>query len=170
MIGFFVSAELAPSFTTEINIIPLSKTQKLMPLDPQKEKEELKEYITRRIVDHPSEDLVYFIEAGFQFDQAGWFCLFLDTRANAAPDGQWTTNIEGNSIARPTWLQESENTDENTLGTFLGELIKESLLELRDEGIFEKLNKSSDCELGIEELSGWYGWPNYEDRKKENLA
>lgn len=52
----------------------------------------------------------------------------------------------------------------------VGEAMKHALLSARDQGWFDPLLKAERCELGIENLEGYYGWPKYEDRGKENLV
>jgi hypothetical protein len=54
--------------------------------------------------------------------------------------------------------------------TILGDLLKSVLLRARSDGVFAHLPRSPQCELGVEEHDGNYGWPAYEERGKENLA
>ena len=139
-------------------------------MDLNKEKESIKSYIKSRIENHPKEEKIGYIQAGYQFDQAGWLCIYFDTEENAEPDGSWTMHIEGNSKEYNHWVTECETQDYEEFGENIGNLIKQSFFELRDEGIFNALNKYKDCEFGIEEINGTYGWPNYEERKNENLV
>src|SRR5258708_5367744 len=44
---------------------------------------------------------VKMVEVGFEYSQAGWLVIVFDTRANAEPDGEWTSLIEGNELERP---------------------------------------------------------------------
>ncbi|WP_237079290.1 hypothetical protein [Myxococcus xanthus] len=43
-----------------------------------------------------------------------------------------------------------------------------TLLEMRDSGQFEALRASTTAELGVEEYEGHFGWPDYEERGREN--
>jgi hypothetical protein len=131
---------------------------------------------------------VKMIEVGFEYSQCGWLAVVFDTRPNAEPDGEWTGHIDGNAIERPHWLEAGEAHMEGPitlvhwdgtrkelpasteLAELLGELIKAVLLKARADGVFVKLPKAPGCELGVEHLEGYYGWPAYEDRGKENLA
>lgn len=166
-----------------------------MDFNLDEERQKIKDYLTQRIKEHEGAP-VQLIELGFQFDQAGWFCVFFDESEDAEPDGSWTMKIEENSIQMPLWFEafdvcedeailfsedgeefevdfsttEYSASPEELFGNVLGETIRGAFLELKEEGITDKLNKAEDCEFGIEELSGWYGWPEYEDRKKENLV
>jgi hypothetical protein len=52
----------------------------------------------------------------------------------------------------------------------VGDAMKHALLTSRDQGFFKPLPKAGNCELGVENLEGFYGWPKYEDRGQENLV
>jgi len=52
----------------------------------------------------------------------------------------------------------------------VGDTMKHALLTARDQGWFKQLPKAERCELGVENMEGFYGWPIYEDRGKENLV
>jgi len=128
------------------------------------------------------------IEVGFEYSQAGWLVVVFDTRPNAEPDGEWTSLIEGNELARPHWLEAGEaNMDEpitvvqpdgtekelptgTELAEVIGEVVKAALLKARADGVFAALPKAPGCELGVEHFSGAFGWPIYEDRGKDNVA
>lgn len=141
-----------------------------MQFNKEKETAEIRKYISDRIADYKNKNKIKFIELGYQFDQGGMVCVFFDTRENASPDGLWTMNLDGNCLPRTHWPIVFENYDEKECAIMIGNLIKTTLLKLRGEGAFGSLNKHDDCELGIEEINGLFGWPNYEDRGKENLA
>ena len=128
------------------------------------------------------------VEIGYEYEQAGWLVVVFDTRPDAAPDGEWTSRIEGNELARPHWLEAGEAMMEEPLpviqldgteailpsGTeladVLGEVVKAALLKARADGVFAGLSKAPGCELLIEHFDGGYGWPEYDDRGKENVA
>jgi hypothetical protein len=131
---------------------------------------------------------VKMIEVGYEYSQAAWVAVVLDTRPDAEPDGEWNSHIDGNAIERPHWLAACEANLESPItlvqvdGTEvelpegaelaepLGELIKAVLLKARADGVFSKLPKANGCELGVEHQDGGYGWPAYEERGQENLA
>lgn len=128
------------------------------------------------------------VEIGYEYAQAGWLVVVFDTRPDAEPDGEWTSLIEGNELERPHWLEAGEAMMEASLtvvqldgielalpsGTeladVLGEVVKAALLKARADGVFAGLSKAPGCELLIEHFDGGYGWPEYDDRGKENVA
>ena len=117
-----------------------------------------------------------------------YILLNLDTRPDAEPDGEWS-HAEFATLERPNWksaidaaLDGEEEVEatladgsaqplsgdnlEQTIGEFLVAVIKSA----RDEGSLQNLPMAENCELGVEESGGSFGWPRYEDRGKENLA
>ena len=131
------------------------------------------------------------IEVGYSFEQNGFVSVHFDTRENAKPDGSWAQNIEGNSVECPHWpaafeaieggevafvladgkqLSLAADTDSEQLAAIIGMVVKKTLLDARDNGVFASLPKAQRCELAAEELEGRYGWPDYEDRGTENLV
>jgi hypothetical protein len=130
---------------------------------------------------------VKMMQLGYEFAQAGWVVLMFDTRPDAEPDGQWSDFIEGNELQMPHWpkacdamIDEGELTviqmdgsetvlpGDTELAIPLGEMLKEVLLKARADGVFASLPKADGCELGVENLDGYYGWPQYEERGEEN--
>jgi hypothetical protein len=131
------------------------------------------------------------IDFGFQCDQAGWVVLVFDTRPDAELDGEWNSFIEENLFERPHWQEAFESLDSGPVSVLLpdgtmrtitsetefddfvalfGDLLKGVLMKALTDGIFTALPKSTECHLGVQEQSGDYGWPNHEDRGKENFA
>jgi len=133
------------------------------------------------------------IELGFGYGDSNFVALHFDTRANAAPDGEWTKHIQENDLEMAQWnkilqawgdiplrlilpngterhVSESDNCNDKALAALFGDMLKSVLISARAEGAFEKLRKAEGCELGVEELEGNYGWPHHEGRGKENLA
>lgn len=126
------------------------------------------------------------IAVGFECTQAGWLVVVFDTRPDAAPDGEWTSLIDGNELELPTWLEvgeadgpvsliqldgtETELPEDAELAEFIGETVKAVLIKARADGLFAGLLKAPGCELLIEDFDGGYGWPDYEARGQENLA
>jgi hypothetical protein len=131
---------------------------------------------------------VKMIDVGFEFAQGGWVVAVFDTRPDAEPDGEWTSHIEGNELEMPHWREASEANAEQPLTLLLpdgsksvlppgselaiplGDLLRAVLLKARADGMFDTLPKAAGCELGVENLDGYYGWPAYEARGNENLA
>lgn len=168
-----------------------------MVFDVRNDVPELLDYVRRRVDVHiaatgksKNKKPVKLIECGFEVGQANWVALVFDTRSDAEPDGSWSEDIEDILLARPEWplwddfegkgthyvinmagkkIKLADNLEE-TVCTALGEMLKHVLLTARSEGVFGKLPKTERCELGIEHLDGCYGWPNYEDRGKENIV
>jgi hypothetical protein len=165
-----------------------------MKLDLRKEFAEVYSYIADRIRqfdpaknDGPGEGgPISMIQIGFEYGQSAWVVAVFDTRPDAEPDGEWNSHIEGQELERPLWLAAGESESPVTLiqldgservlepdfeiAESLGELLHAVLLKARGDGLFSKLPKTSQCEIAVEHQAGAYGWPAYEDRKKENLA
>jgi hypothetical protein len=134
---------------------------------------------------------VALLDFGFQCDQDGWVALVFDTRPDAEPDGEWNSYIEETQLPRPHWQQalmaletgsvdvlmpdgaKRKLTDETEFEDFValfGDLLKSVLLKARADGVFKSLPIAKECHMGVEEQDGRYGWPNYEDRGKEDLV
>ena len=131
---------------------------------------------------------VKMIHFGYECAHAGWMLLVFDTRPDAEPDGEWTSQIEGNEREMKHWQRASDANMEqpialllpdgsksvlpmnSDLAALLGGLLKAVLLKARADGLFKKLPKVAGCELGVEHFDGDYGWPQYEARGDENLA
>jgi len=167
-----------------------------MKLDLRKEFAEVYCYIADRVRqydptknDGPGEGgPISMIVIGFEYGQSAWVVAVFDTRPDAEPDGEWNSHIEGQELERPLWLEAGEILSESPvtliqldgservlepgseLAESLGEILRDVLLKAREDGLFSKLPKASECEVGVEHQAGSYGWPTYEDRKKENLA
>ncbi|MCA8987831.1 MAG: hypothetical protein KDA78_09340 [Planctomycetaceae bacterium] len=154
-------------------------------------------YIQERVEEHiagtkdsESSKPVTYIEFGFEFGQGNELWLVIDTRPNAEPDGQWTQQIgKIRELGRPHWpiwhdlpddevvyfidlngnqINVMDNPDEQ-ICEIIGEAMKQALLTSRDNGVFRALPTAEACELAVENLEGFYGWPIYADRGKENL-
>jgi hypothetical protein len=155
-------------------------------------------YIKKRVAEHVTAAKkqkkpkpVTQIDFGFEFGQGNELWLVFDTRPDAEPDGEWTGQLDKvKSLQRPKWpiwhkLPEDEqvffidlkgkkvnvmtNPDEKTC-KIVGDAMKHALLTARDEGVFKPLPKAEKCQLGVENMEGYYGWPKYEDRGKKNLV
>lgn len=132
-------------------------------------KSTLKQFIVKRIAEHPSDRPVKYIQFGYEVCQGGLFCVFLDARPDAGPDGTWTIRLDGNSLDMPDWPRFTDQLGDE-FGINLGNTIKDLAIELRDQGSLVPLPKQDGCEFGVEEMNGLYGWPEWEERGKENLA
>jgi hypothetical protein len=114
-----------------------------------------------------------------------------DTRPDAEPDGQWTVQIgKVKALKRPKWpiwheLPDDEvvyfidlqaekvnvmKSPDKKICKIVGEAMKHALLTARDAGVFKRLPKTENCQMGVENLEWYYGWPIYKDRGKENLV
>ncbi len=134
--------------------------------------------------------LIRRIDFGFEFGQGNELWLVFDTRPDAGPDGEWTVQVQKvPALKRPNWpiwadLPKGEvvnfinlqgetvnvmRSPDKKICKIVGEAMKHAMLTARDQGIFEPLSRAERCELGVENMEGFYGWPHFEDRGKENL-
>lgn len=140
-----------------------------------------------RAPDHPPVSaLSLTYDCGF----AARVLLHFDTRPDFEPDGTWTHD-SFEELPRPEWeqayttLQEGDlqvidadgstrtlpaGTDDETYAGFFGPMLVGALTSAREAGEFAPLPKTPGCELGVEEIEGLFGWPDYDDRGKDNLA
>lgn len=143
-------------------------------------------------VSMPAPGEVSMIEIGYQFDQAGWVAVVFDTRARGEPDGEWTLNIEGNTLEMAHWFEAVDKLCEDNESievvrldgssliitedsgdeayTCFGEMLREALLMARRDGLLARLPLAERCIMGVEEINGSYGWPAYEARETEGNA
>ena len=175
--------------------MPSPANQPPIVIDIRKDVPDLMTYVEQRVEHQLTKarsrnKTVKMIDFGFEFGQANWVALTFDTRENAAPDGEWTMHIRSVMFRRRNWpiwhrlarnqavhfvdlsgaeIDVMEDPDTLVCG-IIGEALKYVLLTARDRGVFEPLPKSDRCELGVENLEGFFGWPVYEDRWKDNLA
>jgi len=175
-------------------------TRSAMKLDLREDFKDIYSYLVDRVRTYdpsknhgpgPGNSPISQIEIGYQYDQAGWVALVFDTRPDAKPDGEWNSYIEQNIFDRPHWQEAfesletepleivlpegstreiSDDTDEVECAAIFGELLKKVLLKARDDGVLKSLPRIKDCHMGVEEQDGHYGWPNFDDRGKEDLA
>ena len=64
--------------------------------------------------------------------------------------------------------EDGDQEDDEYVSIF-GELLKGVLLKARKDGVFDSLPKAKKCHMGVEEMDGNYGWPDFEDRGKKDL-
>lgn len=131
------------------------------------------------------------IDFGFEFGQGNELWLVFDTRPNAEPDGEWTMQVDKVApLARSNWpiwheLPDDEivffidlngekvnvmKSPDKKICKIVGDAMKHALIEARKDGVFEQLPKAERCEMSVENMEGYYGWPKYKDRGKENLV
>jgi hypothetical protein len=166
-----------------------------MTIDIRKDLPDFLSYLRERIAAYTSGEPVSRIQFGFEFGQSNYVVLVLDTRPDAEPDGEWTMAVDEmfdakTVLLRPQWpiwheLPEGERVSfidvsgktvdvmddpDNLICGIVGEALRQALLTARAEGVFLKLPKHPRCELAVENIEGYYGWPQYKDRGQENLA
>ena len=155
-------------------------------------------YIRKRVAEHLAASKkarkpkpVTQIDFGFEFGQGNELWLVFDTRPDPEPDGQWTVEVsKTRALKRPKWpiwheLPKGEvvyfidlngeevnvmRSPDRKICKIVGEAMKHALIEARDAGVFKRLPKAEGCEMGVENMEGFYGWPKYKDRGKDNLV
>jgi hypothetical protein len=117
-----------------------------------------------------------------------WVHLNFDTKPGSEPDGD-PSHWGFGQLERDSWLPavqavcdaekvevvqldgKTRECDAGEFGRQIGDFLVSMLKEARAAGLFAALPRAERCELGVEDpTSGEFGWPNYEDRGKENLA
>lgn len=163
-------------------------------VDIRAEAPEFLDYVRRRVTDFAGSALagerVNRIDFGFEFGQGNWIALAFDTRPDAEPDGSWSSDVDAFKLERPAWPIWDELPKGAQVGFIdlsgkeidvmpdpdglicgiIGDALKHVLLTARSQGLFAGLPKVDRCEMGVESLEGFYGWPAYEDRGQENLV
>lgn len=155
-------------------------------------------YIRDRVAEHvaaskelKNPELVTQIDFGFEFGQGNELWLVVDTRPDAKPDGEWTGQVDRvPALKRPQWpiwheLPDGEvvffidlngekvnvmKSPDKKICKIVGEAMKHALLTAREAGVFQTLPKAEHCEMGVENMEGFYGWPKFKDRGKENFV
>lgn len=134
-------------------------------------------------------DPITLITLGYYIEQSGYFALIFDTRANADNDGQWTLHIESdtNLLPFPKWCAAFEtlcdgdsvvvtlpngetrtlddSDDNESVARLFGEMLRDTMLTLRDRGAFGCLPLAPKAFFVVEEFDGHWGWPEYKKRK-----
>lgn len=156
------------------------------------EQSEYEAYIRQAVEKAKGGEPIKMITLGYAIGQDNWVEMVFDTRPDAEPDGSWGGETGKFPLERPNWPDYDSLEDEQTLrcvglkgavyespvdemedeeiATIAGEVLKAALISCRNEGVFEALSLQDGAEIGIEDLEGGFGWPDYEDRGKENLA
>lgn len=131
------------------------------------------------------------LEIGYSCDQSGWIFVHADERPHHERDGQWTTSIDDDRcIDFGHWIEAIESSfegeafavikidatkfvvpqDGDDLTSAIGEMILDVLLTAKSDGVFKPLKSYGDVQLDIEDFNGGWGWPEYDDLGKTNLA
>ncbi len=137
---------------------------------------------------HPPVTRIDFAFSLGDSESIPWVHLHFDTKPGSEPDGD-PTHPDFAKLTRKGWLPavqavcdgekvnvvqldgKARKRDDAQLTEAIGKFLVAMLLESRDKGVFEELPKAEHCELGVEDpMSGEFGWPNYEDRGKDNMA
>ena len=169
-----------------------------MIIDIRKDLPDFRAYLVERTAAYSriaSNQPVSRIHFGFEYGQTNYVVLVLDSRPNAEPDGQWTMEVdkmidEKTALMRPQWplcdevaeaeqvsfidisgkeVDVIENPDQ-LICDIIGAALKQVLISARNDGIFKSLPKQTRCEMSVENIEGYYGWPHYKNRGCENLA
>lgn len=117
-----------------------------------------------------------------------WIIVNVDTKPGSEPDGD-PTHPNFAELYRQKWLPAVQaafddqkvpvtlpngrvlKCNSDKLDNAIGKLLVAQVLAARDEGVFEGLPRLSRCELGVQNPTTFdFGWPNYRDRGKRNLA
>jgi hypothetical protein len=117
-----------------------------------------------------------------------WVHVDIDTKASGEPDGD-PTHRGYAKLSRRNWRQavkavfedeivavmmpdgKERKCNNDRLSDCIGKLLIAVLLDARQSGIFEQLPRADRCELGVEDpTTEEFGWPEYKDRGKKNLA
>ncbi len=136
--------------------------------------------------DGPGEDdaLIQLVTLGYYLEQTGYFALVFDTRPDANIDGEWTVHIneETTMLHFPKWCSlidawyankpselvlldgTSLRVDQKThthgsIAQVIGEMLRDTMIQLRDDGSLEPLPLADDAFLSVEEFDDHWGWP-----------
>jgi hypothetical protein len=129
-------------------------------------------------------DLVFWLGDGVA---AAYVLLNLDSRTGSEPDGHWSHG-EFATLECPHWgpamnaLFDGDSVEAHlpnglpqlmTCGTVhatIGEFLVAVIRAARLKRLLNRFPLAEDCEFGVEESGGGFGWPRYDDRGKENLV
>jgi hypothetical protein len=81
--------------------------------------------------------------------------------------------IDGTQFVVPAFDEDAEVQDDNGDDPFvvaIGQMILSVLLNAKDDDVFAPLKKFGSVQLDIEDFNGGWGWPEYDDLGKTNLA
>jgi hypothetical protein len=167
-----------------------------MKIDLKADAKKIYAYIKQRVKDYPvyvnagpgeDADPISQITLGYEVAQESWVALVFDTRPDGSPDGEWNSYIEENTLEIPHWAKaidalfddeepieltlpdgkKKKFGEDDELAEPVGEMLKNLLLQARQEKVFGKLPLAKKCSMGVEHHDGAYGWPAYEKRYKD---
>jgi hypothetical protein len=81
--------------------------------------------------------------------------------------------IDGTQFVVPALDEDTEEESEDGDDPFtvaIGEMILDVLLKAKSDGVFKPFKSYGDVQLDIEDFNGGWGWPEYDDLGKTNLA
>lgn len=81
--------------------------------------------------------------------------------------------IDGTQFVVPALDEDTEEQSEDADDPFtaaIGEMILAVLMNAKSDGMFTPLKTFGDVQLDIEDFNGGWGWPEYDDLGKTNLA
>lgn len=168
-----------------------------MKINLKQDRQAIVKHLKQRIRDYPvyvnqgpgaDEDPITQITLGYSVAQAGWIALVFDTRPGAEPDGEWNSYIEENMLEFPQWSEavdalwdndepiqltlpdgskQNLGEDEGEPVEQIGSMLKDILLQAREENLFAGLPIARKNLMGVEDTEGAYGWPDYDNRFKQ---
>jgi hypothetical protein len=130
-------------------------------------------------------DLTYWLGDGGP--EAPFIMLEIDTRPGAMPDGKYS-HAEFAVLERPAWRSainglfdgkttsavllsgDTKKLTENNLTKIIGDFLVAVLKGAKKDGLWAELPKLPECEFGVEESGGGFGWPPYDKRGRVNAA
>jgi hypothetical protein len=138
---------------------------------------------------------IQLVTIGYYLDQTGYASVIFDTRADADTDGQWTLHLNEATtmVMFPQWrslmaawyrqrpaelvrlngksMQVTQKSiDVAGIAAAVGEMLRDTMIQLRDEGLLRSLPLSEDAFLSVEEFDGhWSSAKSYKSRKRIKL-
>ncbi|MEZ5944642.1 MAG: hypothetical protein R3C18_24915 [Planctomycetaceae bacterium] len=102
---------------------PFVRPRKTKSLNLQKDFAKVYEYVSKRVRDFDpathdglgGPGKVKIVQMGFEFIQAGWVILVLDTRPNAQSDGSWDCELDRSELNMPHWPKASDTNLEESI-------------------------------------------------------
>ncbi|NOK01380.1 MULTISPECIES: hypothetical protein [Myxococcus] len=174
--------------------VEIPPKKKVAPLDLSKERQRVAKFLAKAVKDFARvQDArpLQRLELQYSTDN-GTLNVSFDLDPAAEPGrGDAMTHFGFAELLVPRWADVKEHRpslvgldgaklaarEDGTWGTpeahaqleeHLGKMLVATLLEMRDSGQFEALRASATAELGVEEYEGHFGWPDYEERGREN--
>ena len=141
-----------------------------------------------------SGDPIQLVTLGYSIEQSGDVTLVFDTRPDADNDGEWNSFIcDATVIEFPKWCKLVESWSEDkacevtlpdgatispsqetcnreSIAGIFGEVLRDTMIQLRDEGALKSLPLVPEAFLIVEESDGYWCWPSsYKKRKQVQL-